>query len=124
MSDEAAIIGIGTTDFRSRVQRSELRLAVEAAVAACADAGIDPCEIDGMCTVSTDEVGENNLAASLGLEDVRFFAEVPFGGGGTCGTVALAVAALAAGMTTTVLCWRSLNGLSGTRFGQPVPPVL
>jgi acetyl-CoA acetyltransferase len=123
MSDEAAIIGIGTTDFRSRVPRSELRLAVEAAVAACADAGIEPCEIDGMCTVSTDEVGENNLAASLGLEDVPFFAEVPFGGGGTCGTVALAVAALAAGMATTILCWRSLNGLSGTRFGQPVPPV-
>jgi len=123
LRDEAAIIGIGTTDFRSRVQRTELRLAVEAAVAACADAGIEPSQIDGMCTVSTDEVGENNLAASLGLEDVPFFAEVPFGGGGTCATVALAVAALAAGMATTVLCWRSLNGLSGTRLGQPAPPV-
>ena len=121
--DEAAIVGVGHTDFRSRDHRTELRLATEAAVAACADAGIDPSEIDGMCTVSTDDVGENNLAASLGLENVPFFAEVPFGGGGTCATVGLATAAIATGMATTVLCWRSLTGFSGKRFGQPTPMI-
>jgi acetyl-CoA acetyltransferase len=123
LRDQAAIVGIGHTDFSSGSGRTELRLAVEAAVAACADAGISPSEIDGMCTVTTDDVGENNLAASLGLENLRFFAEVPFGGGGTCGTVALAAAAVATGMATTVLCWRSLNGRSGTRLGQPAPAV-
>ncbi len=123
LGNEVAIIGVGHTDFRSRAHRTELWLATEAAVAACADAGIDPSEIDGMCTVSTDEVGENNLAASLGLENVPFFAEVPFGGGGTCATVALAAAAIATGIATTVLCWRSLTGFSGKRFGQPTPPI-
>ena len=46
LSGKAAIAGIGATEFSKNSGRSELRLAVEAALAALADAGIDPAEVD------------------------------------------------------------------------------
>lgn len=122
MRDQAAVIGIGHTNFRSRELRTELRMAVEATLAACDDAGMPPARIDGMCTVSTDLTGENNLATALGLSNLRFFAEVPFGGGGTCAAVGLAAMAVAAERADTILCYRSLNGRSRQRLGGPRLP--
>jgi acetyl-CoA acetyltransferase len=122
MRDHAAVVGIGHTNFRSSVLRTEVRMAVEATLAACADAGIQPSQIDGMCTVSTDLTGEHNLATALGLRNLRFFAEVPFGGGGTCGAVGLAAMAVADGRADTVLCYRALNGRSRQRLGGPQLP--
>lgn len=122
MRDQAAVVGIGHTDFRSRALRTEGRMAIEAALAACDDAGIQPSQIDGMCTVSTDLTGENNLATALGLGNLRFFAEAPFGGGGTCAAVGLAAMAVGAGLADTVLCYRALNGRSRQRLGGPQLP--
>src|SRR5574340_568231 len=102
MRDQAAVVGIGHTNFRSAALRTEVRMAVEATLAACDDAGIQPSQIDGMCTVTTDHTGENNLATALGLRSLRFFAEVPFGGGGSCAAVGLAATAVAAGHADTV----------------------
>jgi acetyl-CoA acetyltransferase len=48
--DRPCIVGIGQTEFTRRggiVDRSELRLAAEAAIAAAADAGLPCREIDG-----------------------------------------------------------------------------
>jgi len=117
MRDKAAIVGIGHTDFHSRALRTEVSMAVEAAHRACGDAGIPPAQVDGLCTVSTDLTGENNLATALGLDRLRFFAEVPFGGGGTCAAVGLAAMAVAAGRADMVLCYRALNGRSRQRLG-------
>jgi acetyl-CoA acetyltransferase len=122
LRDKAAIIGIGHTDFRSPPQRTELGLAVEGALGACRDAGIEPWKIDGLCTVSTDEVGENDLATSLGLTNVRFFIEAPFGGGGTRAAVGLAAGAVALGLADVVLCYRALRSRSGRRLGRPQDP--
>ncbi|MBP1685398.1 MAG: lipid-transfer protein [Deltaproteobacteria bacterium] len=117
MRDSAAVIGIGHTNFRNNVLRTEVRMTVEATLVACDDAGIQPSHIDGMCTVSTDVTGENNLATALGLHSLRFFAEVPFGGGGTCAAVGLAAMAVASGRADTVLCYRALNGRTRQRLG-------
>ena len=40
--DQAAIVGIGSTPFSKGLGRSEFDMAVEAILAACADAGISP----------------------------------------------------------------------------------
>ena len=40
--DQAAIVGIGQTEFSKGLGRSEFDMAVEAIQAACADAGISP----------------------------------------------------------------------------------
>ena len=47
---EAAIAGIGQTEFSKESGRSELQLAAECSKAALDDAGIDPSEVDGMIT--------------------------------------------------------------------------
>ena len=47
ISGRAAIAGLGATEFSKNSGRTELRLAMEATLAALADAGIDPSEVDG-----------------------------------------------------------------------------
>ena len=54
ISGKSAIVGIGATEFSKRSGRSEMRLAVEAVLAACADAGIGPFEVDGISTYTMD----------------------------------------------------------------------
>ena len=44
ISGRAAIVGLGATEFSKNSGRTELRLAMEATLAALADAGIDPRE--------------------------------------------------------------------------------
>jgi 3-oxoacyl-[acyl-carrier-protein] synthase III len=47
ISGRAAIVGLGATEFSKNSGRTELRLAMEAVLAALADAGIAPEEVDG-----------------------------------------------------------------------------
>ena len=93
-------------------------LAVDAARRALADADTGSLSIDGLVTDSTDAVGIARLQRALGVGELRLFAEVPYGGSAACGTVALAAAAIDAGLARQVLCYRALNGRSGTRLGR------
>ena len=52
--DRCAISGIGSTDFSRDSGRSELSLATEAALAAIADAGLTPQDIDGIVRCDMD----------------------------------------------------------------------
>ena len=54
LSGKAAIAGIGATEFSKNSGRTEIRLALEAALAALADAGIAPEEVDGISTYTMD----------------------------------------------------------------------
>jgi acetyl-CoA acetyltransferase len=119
----AAIAGIGATDFSKDSGRSELRLAVEAVIAALADAGVDRRDVDGLATFTMDGTPESELVRCLGLGDVTFFSRTAFGGGGGCGIVAQAVAAVAAGIAEVVVCYRALNERSGRRFGAGTRPM-
>ena len=47
IAGRAAIVGLGATEFSKNSGRTELRLAMESVLAALADAGIDPSEVDG-----------------------------------------------------------------------------
>ena len=60
-----AIAGIGATEFSKESGRSELRLAVEAVDLALRDAGIEPAEVDGLVTFSSDTNPEIEIARSL-----------------------------------------------------------
>ena len=118
ISGAAAIAGIGATEFSKDSGRSELKLATEAAVAALADAGLRPADVDGLVTFTMDAVAEVALARELGLPELRFFSHIGYGGGAACATVQQAALAIAAGLAEVVLCYRSLNERSGHRFGQ------
>lgn len=117
--NKAAIVGIGATEFSKRSGRSELRLALEAVTAALADAGISPADVRGLVTFTMDHNDEHAIARSLGLDEVTFFARTPVGGGGGCGTVALAALAVAGGLADVVVCYRAMNERSEERFGAP-----
>lgn len=117
----AAIAGIGATEFSKDSGRSELRLAVEAAMAAADDAGCPVDSIDGLVTFTMDNNEEQAVARALGLPRVNFFARTPNGGGGACGAVALATMAIATGRASAVLCYRAMNERSQQRFGAPQP---
>lgn len=67
LSGAAAIVGIGSTEFSKNSGRTELQLACEAIVAALADAGIDPSEVDGLSTYTSETNGEAIVARNCGL---------------------------------------------------------
>lgn len=118
LKDKACIVGIGETEYSKSSGRSEMHLALEVIKAACEDAGISPKEIDGIVKFSVDGNPVDEIARNLGLENLRFFPEVFFGGGAGCGIVQMAAMAVALGKAKYVACFRALNERSGFRYGQ------
>jgi len=118
LSGRAAIVGIGATEFSKESGRSELQLSVEATLAALADAGLTPSDVDGLVTFTMDTSSEIALARELGVGDLRFFSRINYGGGAACGTVQQAAMAVATGVADVVVCYRGFNERSGQRFGQ------
>ena len=66
-SNSAAIVGIGATEFSKESGRSELQLSCEATLAALADAGLTPKDVDGLVTFKMDNSSEIALARELVL---------------------------------------------------------
>ena len=109
ISARAAIVGLGATEFSKNSGRTELRLAMEATLSALKDAGIDPSEVEGFSSYSVDKVPEYEIARLLGCKDVKFFSQVPHGGGAACGPVMHAAMAVATGMAKVVVVYRAMN---------------
>ena len=122
LHDQAAIVGIGQTEFSKKSGRSELQLAAEASLAAIKDAGLTPADIDGMGTFTLDTSDELLLMRALGIQEVNYWSRAPFGGAGANTMVMQAAAAVASGAAKNVLIWRAFNERSGHRFGQPQDP--
>jgi acetyl-CoA acetyltransferase len=121
LRDSTAIVGIGSTEFSKDSGRSELQLACEAILAAARDAGLAPSEIDGITKFSWDNNDPVRLSRNLGMPRLRFFAEVPYGGGASVGAAIAAALAVATGQAETVVAFRAMNERSGRgtpRFGQ------
>jgi acetyl-CoA acetyltransferase len=116
--DRCSIVGIGSTDFSRYSGRSDLSLATEAALQACADAGIRPAQIDGIVRCDRDLVRHTDLIESLGLPDLAYWGEVGPGGTAPCAMIGQAIGAILSGQATTVLAFRALNGRSGVRYGM------
>lgn len=119
--DRCAIVGIGATDFSRNSGRSDLTLATQAALAALEDAGLRPADIDGIVRCDMDTVRPNDLAHSLGIPHLTYWAEVGPGGTAPPAMVGQAVGAILSGQASTVLVFRELNGRSGRRYGLGRP---
>lgn len=115
---DAAIAGIGQTEFSKESGRSELQLAAECARAACEDAGVNPQDIDGMITFTIDNSDEIGLARCLGVKDLAYTTRIPGGGAAAAATLYQAMALVNAGLCNNVLIWRAMNERSQYRFGQ------
>jgi 17-hydroxy-3-oxo-4-pregnene-20-carboxyl-CoA lyase len=120
LGDQAAIVGIGQTEFSKNSGRSDLQLACEAVKAAIEDAGLRPSDVDGMTTFTLDITDDIEIARSVGIGSLTFQSEIPHGGGAALGVLHQAAMAVATGAATTVVCYRALNGRSGQRYSEGV----
>ncbi len=116
-----AIVGVGETPYYKRGESPdpEFKLALDAIIHACADAGISPKDVDGFASFSNDRSDPSRLAAALGCNELRF-ANMQWGGGGGGGSGAVgnAAAAIATGMADCVVVFRALAQGEFGRFGQ------
>jgi len=128
LRDRTAIAGIGQTEFGKSVEGSEKALACRAILAALADAGIAPGEVDGLASYTMETTDEVDVARTIGLGDLSFFTQVGYGGGAGCGVVGLAALAVASGQARVAVAWRSRKRGSGqrpwaSRLGRLPPPL-
>jgi acetyl-CoA acetyltransferase len=117
---DVAIAGVGYTPFGRASGRPVLDLAADAAIAACADAGLPPEQLDGIGShmVGADSENASALATALALPGLRYVADLNMAGQAPCHLVGLAAAAIASGQAENVLLYRALNGRSGPRVGS------
>jgi acetyl-CoA acetyltransferase len=121
--DKTAVIGIGQTAFMRDSGRSVLSLATEAALAALTDAGLTPDDVDGIIRCDYDTVTPFSLGASLGVNNLAFWADTGPGGVAPCMMMGIAMGAVLSGQARTVLAFRSLNGRSEARLGAAARTV-
>ncbi|HJO25151.1 MAG: lipid-transfer protein [Myxococcota bacterium] len=115
LRDATAIVGVAETRFAKNLEASECQLASEAVVAALADAGIEPSEVDGLASYTMETTEEVEIARNFGAGDINFFAKVGYGGGGGPGVVGLLATAVATGRCRVGVAWRSRKRGSGQR---------
>ena len=123
LSDKAAIVGIGATNFSKNSGRSELQLACESILTALTDAGLETGDVDGLATYTVDNNSEIDVFRSLGGRDLKFFSRINYGGGGACAPIQQAAMAVATGVAETVVCYRAMNERSQYRFGAGIDYV-
>lgn len=118
---KVGIAGVAETTYYKRGESpdAEFKLALEAIVKACANAGISPKEVDGFASFSNDRSDASRLSAALGINDLRF-ANMQWGGGGGGGSGAIgnAAAAISTGIAECIVVFRALSQGQFGRFGQ------
>ena len=117
---KVAVAGIGETGYHKRGKSPDLEfvMALQAILAACEDAGIDPHDIDGFASYADDRNAGIRLATALGCKELRF-SNMQWGGGGAGGSAAVAnaAAAVAGGLAECVVVFRALAQGQFGRFG-------
>ena len=121
LKDRAAIVGVGQTEF-SRPKsggKSALVLQLEATRAALADAGLEAGDIDGILPFPNLCTAEE-LAANLGIANLRFAVTLQMGGAAPVASLAVAAMAVTSGAAECVLIPAGWNGYSGRRARETI----
>ena len=117
-SGRYCIAGVGESERSKNSGVSPLHMATVAARNAIVDAGIEPNDID--CVLSyqhSDSCDGHSLATSLGIRP-KFYMDTFGGGSSTEMLIATAIGLIEAGLCSTALIYRSMNGRSGKRMGM------
>ncbi|HEY1517973.1 MAG TPA: hypothetical protein VGF91_16225 [Solirubrobacteraceae bacterium] len=120
---DAVIAGIGETEYVRGTPKSLERLYIEAALAACEDAGIDPTTIDGIIVPGSRGKVED-LINGLGANDVRFGCRSEVGGAAPVASIGLALAAIRSGQAERIVISAARLGYSVSRVGTGGDAVL
>ena len=121
LRDRTCIVGVGTTPYGKRgeffelSQIDQIRGALDLALE---ESGLERREIDGFASYSVDRNDPSLLAPALGIPNVSF-SNMVFGGGGggTCGAIANAAAAIVAGLAEVVMVYKIITQPPHMRFG-------
>jgi len=109
IQDRVAIVGIGHLPFAKDIGRPIADTAVEAIQLALDDAGLEAEDVDGMSMFEMESTHEVSIARRLGVEGLRWWDKISYGGGASCATLMHAAAAITTGLATTVVCHRARN---------------
>src|SRR5207244_5700406 len=112
-----AIAGIGHLPFAKDIGRPISDTAVEAIQLALDDAGLQAEDVYGMCMLEMEATHEVSIARRLGVEGLRWWSKISYGGGASCATVMHAAAAIASRLASTGVCHRARN--RGPKTARP-----
>jgi acetyl-CoA acetyltransferase len=115
---KVAVAGVGETDYSRNSGRSELTLSLQAIHAALDDCGLSAKDVDGLLRWQVDTSAEAEVAASLGINELRYFGDITQAGNVGAALVASASAAINAGLADVIVIYRGMNGRSGRRYGR------
>jgi acetyl-CoA acetyltransferase len=111
--DRAAIVGVGHSGAAKDLGLSAHNLTLRTCLQAIEDAGLEPGDVDGvaslvgMGSVGAEEPGFMTMIESLGLPGVRWYGGA-LGGGVGPSVVANAALAVASGLCTTAIAYRTM----------------
>ncbi|HEX8969345.1 MAG TPA: lipid-transfer protein [Chloroflexota bacterium] len=120
MYRQAAIVGIGQSEFARASGFSAWDLALQAVLAALRDAGIDPADVDGLIRYDAPNelTNQGMLVRALGIRELRWVSNAPYGGEATGAVVSHGAAAIAARQASVVVLYRSLSQSTSGRMGR------
>ena len=119
MRGAAAVVGVAEQHYRrGEAPHGEKRMLLESILAACADAGVNPREIDGFVSYAGGANDGAILGGALLIDELRW-SNMMWGGGG--GSVAAAItnaaAAIATGQAECVVVYRAMSQADTGRLG-------
>jgi acetyl-CoA acetyltransferase/uncharacterized OB-fold protein len=110
--DRVAVTGVGQSHVGRRLMVDPLNLTVDACLAAMADAGLGPADIDGLATYPGAMPGGMSEGGVIAIEDALRLNPVWVNGGadtpGQNGSIITAMLAVASGLCRHVLCVRTV----------------
>jgi acetyl-CoA acetyltransferase len=118
LSRSCAVTGIGNTAYTRGTSKTTLELHLEASLAALADAGVSPADVDGGMPSATAGRNVEEFIVNLGLRDLAFAATSHMGGASLISSIRTACAAIDAGIASCVLIPAGRRGYSGERISR------